>query len=347
MSLSKHRKLDVGVVIVPPPTFVRGILEEMNRRYHVRVLPEFWTDFPLGRLRRLVNRMALKAMMLRSDVLFVEWASYPLLALPSRGMGVFPHRCKVVTRLHGRELYHWATEIDWHKVDKIIFVSQYLKDEFCRTFSEHSHKAALVENGVDIERFNAPLRPFQGKIGMLGRIHSEKRVYDAILSLAEVLRDSDLHLYLGGGLPEPPCGDVTYWVALHRIVGKLKLESKVTFCGHIQEPEVWFRDIDIFVSNSFFEGQQVALLEAMASRCYCLAHFWDGVEAVLPPENIFTTPNDLQRKLTAFLELPEEEKQRQQERLRAIVEERHNSNMQIPKILGLIDEVTRAGKPDT
>ena len=72
--------------------------------------------------------------------------------------------------------------------------------------------------------------------------------------------------------------------------------------GEIRDSWNWYRDIDIFVSNSYSEGLQVALMEASASGCYALSHRWDGAEEVLPQANLFLTEDGLRDKIVAYCE---------------------------------------------
>jgi glycosyltransferase involved in cell wall biosynthesis len=115
-----------------------------------------------------------------------------------------------------------------------------------------------------------------------------------------------------------PKGDYRYEAALHRLVEKLNLQESVYFDGFINDTQNWLQNIDIFISNSFWEGQQVALLEAMASGCYCLSHIWAGAEEMLPQENLFVTGSDLQQKIIEYSRLSESERHNSQEALRAI-----------------------------
>jgi glycosyltransferase involved in cell wall biosynthesis len=99
-----------------------------------------------------------------------------------------------------------------------------------------------------------------------------------------------------------------YYEALDRLVRKLGLQSQVTFYGHVAQPEAWYRQIDIFISNSYSEGLQVAPMEAIASGCYCLSHAWDGAEELLPDANLFMTGSELKKKIHAYCARTESEK---------------------------------------
>ena len=71
----------------------------------------------------------------------------------------------------------------------------------------------------------------------------------------------------------------------------------------------WYPKIDVFVSNSYSEGLQVAPMEAMAMGCSVLSHHWHGADELVPHENLYLTDHELAAKLAAYLLLPAAEKQ--------------------------------------
>jgi glycosyltransferase involved in cell wall biosynthesis len=104
----------------------------------------------------------------------------------------------------------------------------------------------------------------------------------------------------------------------------------------------FYQQVDIFLSNSYWEGQQSALLEAMASGCYCLSHCWGGAGEVVPPENVFVTGGELRQKLVRYAALDEVEKQRAQAGLRRIAEERFDEQRMVADIARVVEAAARA-----
>jgi glycosyltransferase involved in cell wall biosynthesis len=151
------------------------------------------------------------------------------------------------------------------------------------------------------------------------------------------------HLHVAGGRLHG--GDLDeYYVALHALVEKLGLEDAVTFYDHVSNTAEWLRKIDVFISNSYWEGHQVALIEAMAVGCECYAHDWDGVEEVLPPENIYLSENQLAEMLIAYSKLPEDLRQCRRDRMRALAVEKYDADRQYVAIRQVIEEAL-AGTP--
>ncbi len=120
---------------------------------------------------------------------------------------------------------------------------------------------------------------------------------------------------------------------------RLGLEGRVILDGYIADTPGWLRDIDIFVTNSFSEGLQVALLEAMATGCYCLAHAWDGAEEALPPDQIYISEGELIQKVEAYIGLDDKAQRQLQERMRSIAEEKFDIEDRARDVLQVVESV--------
>ncbi len=163
-----------------------------------------------------------------------------------------------------------------------------------------------------------------------------KRVYEMILSLAELHRRGfHLRLHLGGD-PRPGGENERYFTSVKGAIKRLDLTDSVVFHGWVTDPVAWFRDIDIFISNSYWEGQQNALVEAMASGCHCLAHFWDGVDEILPSEYVYATESELIEKITRHVHSTDADRQAHRDRLREIVEEKFELEEMRRRILEIL-----------
>jgi glycosyltransferase involved in cell wall biosynthesis len=286
-------------------TFFREIFEDFSVHYQTDVFRQKTLKTPLlqRRLNHWLYQKEIRSILKRNDVCFFEWAS-ELLAVASH----MPKTTSIVTRLHSFELADWAHRINWNHVDKIIFVSEAIRAKFIAQYPAHSSKTVLVYNSIPANKFSAVQRPFDFSLGMLCTIKPIKRVYETILMVKEL---HDLGhcptLHVGG---PPANGDYQhrYYVALLRAVEKLKLHEFVRFYGYVDDPAAWLQNIDVYISNSYWEGMQTSLLEAMATGCYCLSHFWDGVEEALPLDNICATDADMKQKLITYSRLSDSER---------------------------------------
>jgi len=301
--------------------FFEEIYADFNIHYETKVFNPKRYRLPIlsSRINDLAYRNSMRAILRKSDVCFFEWAS-GMLAVASH----MPKYAPIVTRLHSFELADWAHRINWEHVDKIIFVSEAVRRRFLNRYPAHSNKAILVYNAIPVEKFTPVRRPFDFSLGMLCTINPIKRIYEAILMVKE-LQDQGYKptLHIAGGPTQGNFED-RYYLAVHGLVKKLGMGEVVRFYGQVDNPAAWLQRIDVFISNSFWEGLQTALIEAMASGCYCLSHFWDGAEEVLPSENIYSTDADLMSKLVTYAQLSEDGRAQHKSQMREIAQQKFN-----------------------
>lgn len=318
-------------------SFFGDIYTDLTACYQTQVFRKKTYRVPLlrGRLNRWVYHQSLTSIMRSSEVCFFEWASELLMHASQ-----LPKRCRIVTRLHSFELYAWAPRIDWSAVDKVILVSRAMQRSFNDLYPDHANKTLVINNGVSLKLFKPPeRRSFNLTLGMLCHLVSVKRVYEVVLMLSNLRQQGcNATLRIAGN---PDEGEFRYAAAVYRLVKELKLGDSVIFDGFVSGTSAWLRNIDIFISNSYWEGQQVALLEAMASGCYCLAHFWPGAEEVLPTENLYIHEAELRQRITEYADLPDEEKQVRQNQLRCIAEARFDIEQTKAKVREAVRQASR------
>ncbi len=324
----------IGVANEETWRFFADIHEDLKRHYEVSVFKRRQVHWPIfnTRINRYRFNRDMKVFLASNDLVFFEWAS-GLLADATR----LPKTCRVVTRLHRYELYEWADRINWDRVDRVIFVSQATQREFNDRFPDHATKTRVIASSASMTRYHFSPRDYRGNLGILCHLTPRKRVYDLILTVAEMLQEGDdFHLHIGGG-DHPSFGD--YSKALRTIVEKLRLEDLVTFYGHVEDTPKWLGNIDVFISHSYSEGLQAAPIEAMATGCYTLVHGWQGAEELVPGDCIYYTAKELKRKLRAYASSSADEKSTQQRRMRSVAREKFDVDEKKVEIRELIDEL--------
>jgi len=327
----------LGVAIKETWGFFNEIFTEFQSRYDVHVFkPRSWR-LPVfnSRVNHYLYRQDLQKFMASNDVIFFEWASELLIAashLPKVG--------GIVTRLHRYEMYQWVNRVNWDSVDKIIVVSHAKKSEFIERFPAQADKIVVSGPSTSLEKFTPRPKTFNGDIGILCHLTPRKRVYDLILTFFELLQQkSNLHLHIAGGM-DPAFED--YYYSLQSVVADLGIQKKVTFYGNVKETWDWYHNIDIFISNSYSEGLQVAPMEAMASGCYCLSHYWRGADELLPQEYLYYTDSELQRKIIQYCELSDAEKFEQKKFMRLHAQENFDIKQTISQVIQAVDDVAES-----
>lgn len=323
----------LGIFVGENWIYFQDLYEDLATHYSTRVYQRKIYNVPLlyGRLNRFAYLNGIGSMLKRNDACFFEFASELLMHA-----SYMPKRSAIVTRLHSFELFEWAPKINWKSVDRVILVSRAMQHRFGELYPEHRDKTVVVYNGVAPSRFQSQLRDTCGfNIGMVCRISPLKRVYEIVLIVHELRkRGYPVQLHIAG----EPTDDLRYPVAIERLVKKLNLNDSVHFYGNVSDVNTWLQKIDIFISNSYWEAHQVALVEAMASGCYCLSHNWDGAEEVLPAENLYVTEPELIERLLEYWDLPEPSKRARMLQMQNIASDKFDSERQKIEIRRVIDE---------
>ena len=329
--------MKIGVVIDETWAFFNEIFAEFNEYHETTLYKPRQTVSPFfrERINRQFSESDLRKYLRKNDVVFFEWASHLLVAASH-----LPKECGIVARLHRYEMYQWVDQITWDVVDKLIVVSQAKRDEFLVQFPDMAHKLVVIPEAVSTQRFQPYQKPFKGDIGILCHMAPRKRVYELILVFSELQKaNSDLHLHIGGG-PRPMFPD--YYPSLLSLVDRLGIGEQVTFYGAVEDPASWYQNIDIFVSNSYSEGLQVSPMEAMASGCFCLSHWWDGADELLPTPNLYFTDKELIEEIEAYIKLPDDEKLERCALLQGKVQDRFDIDKTKVEIRTLVEEVGRS-----
>lgn len=110
----------------------------------------------------------------------------------------------------------------------------------------------------------------------LGRLCREKGIGELLSCVPDLVREfPDFHLYLGGIWEDG---------ALRRLAEQN--EEHVTWLGWVsgEEKQKWLRRCRILTLPSWFEGQSVSLLEAMANYCGIVAADTGGIPQMIVPE---------------------------------------------------------------
>ena len=124
------------------------------------------------------------------------------------------------------------------------------------------------------------------KILFLGRLCEAKGIGE-LLAVMPRLRERypDVHLYLGG-----------IWEDRNLQAQALSMSEYVTDLGWVSgaEKQKYLMECDIFVMPSYFEGQSVSILEAMAASCGIVASNTGGIpDMIIEGETgLFARPED-------------------------------------------------------
>lgn len=326
-------RLGIAISEVDPWDFMNEIYADLRKQHDTSLFKRRDCTSPIfnARINNYLYLHDLKSFMRTNEVVFYEWASDLLMTATK-----LPKTCGIITRLHRYEMYQWVEHINWDVVDRIILVSRAKQNEFVAHFPGQAMKTVVIPEAVSLDKFKPNNKSFNGDIGILCHLTPRKRVYDLLMTFYELTKaNNEFHLHIAGG-PKP--GFYDYHYSILNVVNELGMQDRVTFYGNVIDTNNWYQNIDVFVSNSYSEGLQVAPMEAMASECYCLSHHWTGAEELLPEENLYYSSQELIDKILCYAELPGSEKLHQKDRMRAIVAEKFNIEKTMLQIRQIIEE---------
>jgi glycosyltransferase involved in cell wall biosynthesis len=159
-----------------------------------------------------------------------------------------------------------------------------------------------IPNGIDLARFAPAAEPAREVpvIGCVAALRAEKNLPRLLRAFRLVADKMPARLVIVGDGPERG--------ALEALAGTLGLGARVTFTGHVAEPQRLYADFDIFALSSNTEQMPMTVLEAMAAALPVAATDVGDIKDMLAAGNRdFITPLDdaaLADALVALLRQP-------------------------------------------
>ena len=185
------------------------------------------------------------------------------------------------------------------KAEVFLVLSDTWKQFFSELLSES--KIEVFENGVEIPK-KTKVDYSSHKVVFLGRLCKEKGIEELLNAVPEIVKEvPDFQLILGG-----------IWEPGNDLLQKKAEELKDTILtpGWItaKERTVLFEECSIFVLPTWFEGQPISLLEAMAAGMCVVASEVGGIPQIMGEDlatGVYLKPKDehaLARKLIWILQ---------------------------------------------
>ena len=157
-------------------------------------------------------------------------------------------------------------------VDRIVTVSESLKQEFEKSVSIKNDKICTIHNGVSLERSFINKRSIIAEIGIsnsfpiIGAVGNVKPVkgYDTLIRAACLIikKYPEAKFLIVGDVSE----DKAYKEELDGLIYKLGLKGHIKYLGYRQDAYKILSLFDIYVLPSRSEGLSIALLEAMSLK---------------------------------------------------------------------------------
>jgi len=268
--------------------------------------------------------------LLKADGLFCHMnPEYTIIAAP-------------IARLMGKRVVSWYThkEVNWKRrlleilANKIITASDLsFRDPW------FSKKLKVIGHGIDTEKFrpNSTTNDGYFDIVSVGRI-SPTKDYESIIKAMSDLDNNNIRLKIIGDVILKP--QQVYFDNLKKMVEVMNLANQVEFIGWVSNRNIvpYYQTADLFINMSQTGSLDKAVLEAMACGCLVLTAN-EAFKEILPDELMVEkdNPKKLVEKIKYLINLSEEKKQENRNKLRAEVVTNHNLDNLAKKIIKQFD----------
>lgn len=222
-----------------------------------------------------------------------------------------------------RSIPVWLDGIFANRSDKIIAVSNAVRDFLIKWERISEDKFTVIHNGVDLDDFNlkesASATSITAKkkelgidsssqvVGSIGRLDEQKGHRFFLEAIPEILKRVQRVKFL-------IVGDGPLRSKLEKLSEKLKISQNVIFTGIRHDVPEILAIMDVFVLPSIFEGFGIVLLEAMAMERAVVASKVGGIPEIvddgltgilIKPAN----PPEIANSVITLLKNPEKAKQ--------------------------------------
>lgn len=181
-----------------------------------------------------------------------------------------------------RELFKRIDRFLLTYTDQIICVCQSDYDKAIAAGVATVDRTSIVYNGIEIDEFSNRvdqkvarqifgLNPTDFIFGNVGRLHEQKGHQFLLQAVARMSNRAQLTIVGDGRLREE----------LVIFAAKLGISDRISFLGARADINEFLSAIDVFIMPSLWEGQPIALLEALAIGKPCIASAVDGIPEII------------------------------------------------------------------
>ena len=168
----------------------------------------------------------------------------------------------------------------------VIVPSLNLQTIAARDWKLARQRVHYIPNGIDCMQFTGPRNttlaanwPGSGPvIGTVAALRLEKNLTRLLRAFQRVLARHNCRLVIVGDGPER--------TALQSLAVELNIASRVTFAGHLANPEVVYRAFDVFALSSDTEQMPYTVIEAMAAELPIVATDVGDIRHMVAAENL-------------------------------------------------------------
>ena len=237
--------------------------------------------------------------------------TYAIPAARRCGVPAFLHHHKTLEKMKWHR--RWTLSRLTAQAHRVLALSPQTARDLQELFGLRAEKVLALPNAVDTALFRSPSSEERAKLRCDLGLPMEAPLLLTVASLQQV-KNHELTLRALAQLPPGTPAWEAVFVGegplrsdLQCLAAELALSPRVHFVGARRPIAPWFQMADAFVFPSWWEGQSLALLQALACTLPVLASRIEGNTALLGPEYPALFDPAQPEELAALLALPPEQ----------------------------------------
>lgn len=198
-------------------------------------------------------------------------------------------RKKVICRLHSYEAFtDYPLAVNWKKVDKLIFVSEQIREYVSEKLHLEQGKTIVIPNGINTGSFTFREREPGFHIAYVGYINYKKGPM-LLLHTMKALYDKDqrYQLHIAGQFQDDR--DALYY---RHMIKEFGIEKNVFFEGWQDNLDAWLEDKNYILCTSILESQNMSVMQAMAKGIKPVIHNFVGAKSIYDGKYLWNTIED-------------------------------------------------------
>jgi len=226
-----------------------------------------------------------------ADIVWLEWAGPHAITITNHD--TLLDNKKVIIRLHSSEAVNGYLEcVKWSRINSIVFVAQHIMDIAMEKIVQFPHMLYpyLIPNSIDLDEWKFHEREdwYPDIAWAPGTIRSIKGPILAMQCMIELYKHSPgWKLHVAGTWAEER--DRIYF---EHMVKDWALEENIVMYGFVKGIQEWYRNMSFIASFSSWEGNPVAIMEAMATGLRPVIHNFKGSTDQYLDEWVWDTPSE-------------------------------------------------------
>lgn len=252
-------------------SFLGEVVDNISKEYNVlKIIVNDYREIDLG--------------MNWADICWFEWCDD--LMIYGSNLDVAKDKT-IICRLHSYEAFtDYVYKVKWSVVDKVIFISESIRDYVIESVKEIDKRiASVIPNGINLDKWTYSKHKRGFNIAYVGYINYKKGPM-LLLHAFKAIYDTDNRymLYIAGKFQDDR--DVLYF---EQMIKEFGLENNIIFEGWQDNLDDWLEDKNYIICTSILESQNMSVMQAMAKGIKPLIHNFVGARKIYNENYIWSS----------------------------------------------------------